>query len=253
MIQSTSVGARAARGLPERRDHSTVAFETAGESRPPEDEVSVGAQPAKITVSRYYVGSGRLVSASGSPIWIGCPARPQYPRCELPPSHLHIMHPDPQHLKYFARKNQCRRGKKVRKAALNKRNPWPGLTRLNATTLARQRSRTMGHHMFLFAYCSRTNISSSSSDCHAPGRTITAGPVHHVVQGCLRPFRAGMFNSSRRLRSNLLSHEDGRLAAAQAAKLPESEALLGTSRDWGKRAIRRCRCWLAAASNQIVP
>jgi hypothetical protein len=140
------------------------------------------------------------------------------------------MHPEPQHLKYFARKNQCSRGKKVRKAALNKRYPWPGFTRLNATTLARHRIRTIGHHMFFFAYCSRTSISSSLAECcAAPLEAISVAiPLHHVVQGCLQPFApdSAIVLKSVESRTSALVH-------IKPQKCQNQKRFLASRRDWG--------------------
>jgi hypothetical protein len=78
-----------------------------------------------------------------------------------------------------------------------------------------------------------------------PGGTVTAGPVRHVVQGCLRPFALELSIRPGAIVRNLLSHDDSHLAAHEAAKMPESEALLGT-------LAEICVCFVAAKRRRIV-
>jgi hypothetical protein len=71
-------------------------------------------------------------------------------------AHLHIMHPEPKHLKNFARNSQWIRGKKVRKSAFFSRFHRPGLERLLACHEACHLTRAIGHHIDRLACCSVT-------------------------------------------------------------------------------------------------
>ena len=67
------------------------------------------------------------------------------------------MHPEPQHLKNFARASQWRRGKKVLNSAFFTRFHRPGLERLLACHTFIHLMRTMGHHIDRLA-CRSVNI-----------------------------------------------------------------------------------------------
>jgi hypothetical protein len=62
-------------------------------------------------------GRKRMENQSESKFCNGLPASPQNPVLASRSAHLHIMHPEPQHLKNFARNSQWTRGKKVRNSA----------------------------------------------------------------------------------------------------------------------------------------
>jgi len=64
------------------------------------------------------------------------------------------MHPEPQHLKNFARASQWRRGKKVLNSAFFTRFHRPGLERLLACHTFIHLIRTIGHHLDCLACCS---------------------------------------------------------------------------------------------------
>src|SRR5260370_30729824 len=61
------------------------------------------------------------------------------------------MHPEPQHLKNFARNSQWIRGKKVRNNAFFSRFQWPGLERLLACHTFVHLIRAIGHHIVRLA------------------------------------------------------------------------------------------------------
>jgi hypothetical protein len=77
----------------------------------------------------------------------GLPANPQKPVLASRSAHLHIMHPEPKHLKNFARNSQWIRGKKVRNSAFLNRFQRPGLERLLACHAAIHLTRAIGHHI----------------------------------------------------------------------------------------------------------
>src|SRR5215470_1870399 len=79
-------------------------------------------------------GCGRksVANYSGRKFVNGFPASPQNPVFMSRFAHLHIMHPEPKHLKNFARNSQWIRGKKVRNSAFFSRFHRPGLERLLA-------------------------------------------------------------------------------------------------------------------------
>lgn len=93
----------------------------------------------------------------------GLPASPQNPVFAFLSAHLHIMHPEPKHLKNFARNSQCRRGKKVRNTAFFSRFQRPGLERLLACQVDCHRTRAIGHHIDRLACSSVTIMGVASS------------------------------------------------------------------------------------------
>lgn len=85
------------------------------------------------------------------------PASPQNPVLASRSAHRHIMHPEPQHLKNFARASQWMRGKKVLKSAFFTRFHRPGFERLLACHTFIHLMRTIGHHIDRLA-CRSVNI-----------------------------------------------------------------------------------------------
>jgi len=103
-------------------------------------------------------GCGRksVANYSGRKFCNGFPASPQNPVFMSRFAHLHIIHPEPKHLKNFARNSQWSRGKKVRNIAFFSRFHRPGLERLLACHDACHLTRAIGHHIDRLACCSVT-------------------------------------------------------------------------------------------------
>jgi hypothetical protein len=78
------------------------------------------------------------------------------------------MHPEPQHLKNFARASQWRRGKKVLNNAFFTRFHRPGLERLLACHRFIHLIRTIGHHMDRLA-CRSVSIMVLAIPLEGPG------------------------------------------------------------------------------------
>jgi len=119
----------------------------------------------RATHAGWFIPTGwrkPVADYSGSKFCSGFPASPQNPVFMSLFAHLHIMHPEPKHLKNFARASQWSRGKKVRNIAFFTRSQRPGLERLNATTLDCHRIRAIGHHIDRLACCSVTIMAASS-------------------------------------------------------------------------------------------
>jgi hypothetical protein len=51
--------------------------------------------------------------------------------------------------------------------------------------------------------------------------------MDHAVQGCLQSFAPESLTHPGTIVRNVLNHEDNRVGTHEAAKMPESEALLG--------------------------
>jgi hypothetical protein len=74
------------------------------------------------------------------------------------------MHPDPKHLKNFARKIQWVRGKSVRNIAFFSRSQRPGFERLKARGLVCHLIRAIGHHIVRLA-CRSVSIMACFTAC----------------------------------------------------------------------------------------
>jgi hypothetical protein len=74
------------------------------------------------------------------------------------------MHPDPKHLKNFARNTQWSRGKRVMNILFLRRSHLPGFERLKARGLACHLIRAIGHHIVRLA-CRSVKIMARLSAC----------------------------------------------------------------------------------------
>ena len=74
------------------------------------------------------------------------------------------MHPDPKHLKNFARKAQCIRGKRIMNSRFLNRSHLPGFERLNARGLVCHLILAIGHHMVRLA-CRSVTIMARLTTC----------------------------------------------------------------------------------------
>jgi hypothetical protein len=74
------------------------------------------------------------------------------------------MHPDPKHLKNFARKTQWSRGKRTMNNLFLSRSHAPGFERLNARGLVCHLIRAIGHHIVRLA-CRSVTIMARLAAC----------------------------------------------------------------------------------------
>jgi hypothetical protein len=92
------------------------------------------------------------------------PANPQKPILVSRSAHLHIMHPDPKHLKNFARNTQWSRGNSVMNILFFNRSHLPGFDRLKASGRVCHLIRAIGHHIVRLA-CRSVTIMARLTAC----------------------------------------------------------------------------------------
>jgi hypothetical protein len=89
------------------------------------------------------------------------------------------MHPDPKHLKNFARNTQWSRGNRVMNIRFLNRSHLPGLERLNARGLACHLIRAIGHHIVRLA-CRSVIIMARLTACWGDHTGITHTRITHI-------------------------------------------------------------------------